>query len=59
LLFASNWPCCDRAGDFGSWWTMFHALLDRLQVTPEQRHAMLGGNAQRAYQVPPAAATRF
>jgi L-fuconolactonase len=59
LLFASNWPCCDRAGDFGSWWTLFHALLERLHVTAEQRLAMLGDNALRAYQVPPAAATSF
>jgi len=57
LLFASNWPCCDRAGDYASWWSMFLALLDRLQVTAEQRQAMLGDNAQRAYQVPPALVT--
>jgi len=57
LLFASNWPCCDRAGDFGSWWTMFHALLDRLHVTADQRRAILGDNALRAYQVPAAVAS--
>jgi hypothetical protein len=28
-----------------------------LQVTAEQRQAMLGDNAQRAYQVPPALVT--
>jgi NodT family efflux transporter outer membrane factor (OMF) lipoprotein len=57
LLFASNWTCCDRAGDFGSWWTMFHALLDRLHVTADQRRAILGDNALRAYQVPAAVAS--
>lgn len=52
LLFASNWPVCDRARGFDAWWVQFHELLDHLCIDDSQRVAMLGGNAQQVYRLP-------
>jgi L-fuconolactonase len=57
LLFASNWPCCDRVTGFDAWWNDFHALMDHLQVVPKDLDAVLGSNALQAYCIPEIAAT--
>lgn len=53
LLYASNWPVCDLAGSYATWWTSIHSILDRLGVRGADRDAIFGGNAERAYRIPP------
>ena len=36
LLFASNWPCCDRVAGFDACVADFHALIAHVQASPAQ-----------------------
>jgi len=51
LLFASNWPCCDRVAGFDACVVDFHALMAHVQASPAQVDAILGDNALQAYRV--------
>ena len=47
LLWGSDWPVLDLAGDYAGWVAETDALLARL--SGEQRVAVLGGNASKVY----------
>ena len=47
ILWGSDWPVVDLAGGYDRWWTATNALLASLSA--EERAAILGGNAARAY----------
>jgi L-fuconolactonase len=52
LLFASNWPCCDRVAGFDACVAEFHALMAHVQASPAQIGAIQGDNALQAYRLP-------
>jgi len=52
LLFASNWPCCDRVAGFDACLADFHALMAHVQASPAQIDAILGDNALKVYRHP-------
>jgi L-fuconolactonase len=47
LLWGSDWPVLELAATYGDWWEDTQALLAPL--TPDDRAAVLGGNARRIY----------
>jgi len=47
LIAGSDWPVCTLAGDYSRTMTVLRDYLERR--TPEERDAVLGGNAQRLY----------
>lgn len=49
VLWGSDWPVLELAADYTSWWQETRHLLAHLP--PAQQHAVLGGNARRAYQL--------
>ena len=49
LLWGSDWPVLQLAGPYDAWWQETHAVLADLPA--QQQHAVLGGNARRAYQL--------
>lgn len=50
LLWGSDWPVLELAASYADWWDDTQALLAPL--TPDERAAVLGGNARRVYGVP-------
>jgi L-fuconolactonase len=51
LIWGSDWPVLELAGRYDGWWGEVQALLDEAAVTPDQRAAILGGNAWRFYRL--------
>ena len=51
LIWGSDWPVLELAGRYDGWWGEVQALLDEAAVTPDQRAAILGGNARRFYRL--------
>lgn len=49
VLWGSDWPVLLLASDFAAWWSATETLLAPL--VPDQRAAVLGGNAQRFYRL--------
>lgn len=49
LIWGSDWPVLNLAGDYARWFEATEALLSGL--SREERAAILGGNALRAYQL--------
>jgi L-fuconolactonase len=47
VLWGSDWPVVDLAGGYNRWWQATEALLAAL--SPPDKGAILGGNAQRIY----------
>lgn len=51
VVWGSDWPVLQLASDYTPWWQETQALLAHL--SPDERAAVLGGNARRLYQLPP------
>ena len=49
ILWGSDWPVLNLAGDYPSWLCLAKELC--ADLTPEQRDAVFGGNAQRFYRL--------
>ena len=49
LIWGSDWPVCLLASSYEHWVESTEKLLDGLK--PDQRSAILGGNAIRAYKL--------
>ena len=49
LLWGSDWPVLELAGTYAQWSQWSHAVLQ--SCTPEQKQAILGGNARRIYKL--------
>ncbi len=49
VLWASDWPVLELAGEYAGWWRESQVVLAAL--TPEERAAVLGGNARDAYRL--------
>ncbi len=47
LLYGSDWPACLLRGEYADWFLCVEHWIGGL--SPEERAAILGGNAQRAY----------
>jgi L-fuconolactonase len=47
VLWGSDWPVVNLRGGYADWWQATEALLGSLP--PEDKEAILGGNAQRVY----------
>ena len=54
VLWGSDWPVLNLAGDDGAWLALCQVLLDRFDppVDTTARAALFGGNAQRFYRLP-------
>jgi L-fuconolactonase len=50
LLWGSDWPVVTLACDYATWWKTTQQLIGKLD--PEQKDAILGGNAKRIYLTP-------
>jgi L-fuconolactonase len=51
LLFGSNWPVVNLAGDYHAWWDALHRLLDLFGLDEAGRGALLGGTAVETYRL--------
>ena len=49
VIWGSDWPVLELAGDYKHWWTLAHELSSSLD--PAQRHAVFGANAARVYRL--------
>ncbi len=47
LLWGSDWPVVTLACDYATWWETTEQLIGR--VSPDQKDAIFGGNAERIY----------
>ena len=53
LLFGSNWPVVELAGNYHVWWETVCQLLDAFGLGAAQRGALFGGTATEVYRLPP------
>ncbi|HEY8880602.1 MAG TPA: amidohydrolase family protein [Roseateles sp.] len=55
LLWGSDWPVLNLAGDYAGWWQLAHELAQRLYPAPhpDDLRALFGGNAARLYHLDP------
>ncbi|MFG6488499.1 amidohydrolase family protein [Roseateles sp. BYS78W] len=55
LLWGSDWPVLNLAGDYAGWWQLAHELAQRLYPSPQpdDLRALFGGNAARLYHLEP------
>jgi L-fuconolactonase len=51
VVWGSDWPVLQLASGYTPWWQETQALLAHL--SPDERAAVLGGNARRLYQLSP------
>ncbi|WP_353535475.1 amidohydrolase family protein [Cognatishimia sp. WU-CL00825] len=49
VMFGSDWPVVNLASDYATWWQTVQKLIAPL--SPSQKQAVLGGNAQRFYRL--------
>ena len=55
LVWGSDWPVLEMAGNYAQWWSETRQLLAPL--SPQAHGAVMDGNARRLYRLPPASAT--
>jgi L-fuconolactonase len=51
LLFGSNWPVVNVAGDYHAWWDTLQRLLDDFRLAEAERAALLGSTAAGTYRL--------
>lgn len=49
LMVGSDWPVAILAGDYQKVWTETRRVFERLGLSPAERRAIEGGNAERVY----------
>ena len=54
LMFGSDWPVVNLAGNYHVWWETLCQLMDAFGLGAAERDALFGGTAVDIYRLPPA-----